>query len=390
PGNPGSAERRRRRLLQAAAAVRAAVKRRYAIPPSDADGPIESQVSELVALVKDLLAYVLVDGSRPFTGNVGILASTPTDPSHAINKAWLDLQLFNTVVYAAATFQPLDATLTALAAMIGEADKLPYFTGTETAAKTDFTALARTLLAQSSAEGMRQAIDAGNSEQANVWFEDFYTAGAAANRWASSISGTGAGVNQGWPFIDNSQHAVGAIMLETGTTSSGFASLHTWNNVLLLGSGTSFVYEARVLAETLSSGSDEYRFEVGFGNSWSTSTWPSDAAVFRYDRDAYGDANLRAITRKDGTETATDTGVAMHELASGNDFQRLRIEADDDGNEVRFYVDGALEATHTTNIPNGSSDRMGIGQCALKSAGTTNMRIGIDWTYFRPLRTAAR
>lgn len=48
------------------------------------------------------------------------------------------------------TKQPLDNTLTALASLVGTANKIPYFTGTDIAALADFTQVARDILAKSS------------------------------------------------------------------------------------------------------------------------------------------------------------------------------------------------------------------------------------------------
>lgn len=55
--------------------------------------------------------------------------------------------------------QPLDATLTALAALVGVADKLPYFNGADTAALTDLTAYARGLLGAPNAADSRSYLE---------------------------------------------------------------------------------------------------------------------------------------------------------------------------------------------------------------------------------------
>lgn len=73
-------------------------------------------------------------------------------------------------------FQPLDATLTALAALTGAADKLPYFNGDDTAALTALTAFAREILAQTDADGVLSKLGLGNLP----------TFGAAASKGVAS------------------------------------------------------------------------------------------------------------------------------------------------------------------------------------------------------------
>ncbi|MEG1111435.1 MAG: hypothetical protein RSE65_12030 [Hafnia sp.] len=88
--------------------------------------------------ISSVLAQFICDKSGSDVLDDGNVADLVTKLLSAINK----------------TSQPLDATLTALAGLVGAADKLPYFNGTDTAALADFTAFARTLLARSDADSV--------------------------------------------------------------------------------------------------------------------------------------------------------------------------------------------------------------------------------------------
>lgn len=65
------------------------------------------------------------------------------------NDIAANMMTAGTLNYILANFQPLDATLTALAGLATGANKLPYFTGNDTAAQTDLTSVGRDIIGKS-------------------------------------------------------------------------------------------------------------------------------------------------------------------------------------------------------------------------------------------------
>lgn len=65
------------------------------------------------------------------------------------NDIAANMMTAGTLSYILGNFQPLDPTLTALAALVGVANKLPYFNGDDTAALTDLTQVGRDIIGKS-------------------------------------------------------------------------------------------------------------------------------------------------------------------------------------------------------------------------------------------------
>ena len=113
---------------------------------------------------------------------------------------------------------------------------------------------------------------------------------------------------------------------------------------------------------------------------------PTDGAFFRY-TDGVNAGKWQAVTRSNGTETATDTGVAV--IADA--WKRFEIDVNAAGTSAVFKIDGTTVATNATNIPTGAGRETSFGLAAIKSAGTTNTAmLYVDWAEADFLFTTAR
>lgn len=102
-------------------------------------------------------------------------------------------------------FQGLDATLTALAGLATGANKLPYFTGTDTAAQTDLTSVGRDIIGKSTIADILTYLGLGAAAKRDV--------GAGANQipdMSSFLSSTGDTGFQRFP---------GGLILQWGFTN---------------------------------------------------------------------------------------------------------------------------------------------------------------------------
>jgi hypothetical protein len=99
-------------------------------------------------------------------------------------------------------------------------------------------------------------------------------------------------------------------------------------------------------------------------------------AAFRYDTATDGTAFWRCCTKDGTTMTVTATSVAV----ATDTVYLFRIETD--SSAVRFYIDGNLVATHTTNLP-GSSTAIGptakVTALAAAAKSLRHSRLYLSW-----------
>ncbi|MFH2226046.1 glycine-rich domain-containing protein, partial [Enterobacter kobei] len=79
------------------------------------------------------------------------------------NDIAANMMTAGTLSYLLTNFQPLDSTLTALATLVGAANKLPYFNGVDSAALTDLTAVGRDIIGKGTAADILTYLGLGDT-----------------------------------------------------------------------------------------------------------------------------------------------------------------------------------------------------------------------------------
>jgi hypothetical protein len=182
-----------------------------------------------------------------------------------------------------------------------------------------------------------------------------------------------AGAGGGTVASHTADPRVGIAVSDTGTTATGRAALAS-ATLFTHEAGTSVMYfETALYLDDLSDSTNTFLVHAGFFNSLTA----AGLAAIRFEyTDAVGTgAQWDCVTRNGSIETRTSVGsnVILQQ------WYKLSILVNAAGTSVEFYIDGSLVATHTTDIPTGTTKRMGSGYNIRKTVGTAQRDLWCDY-----------
>lgn len=282
-----------------------------------------------------------------------------TDVQAALEE--LDTEKSGTAHNHTGTYQPAGDTLTSLEGLSLAAGDILYATAADTLTRLPKGTAGQVLTVNSGATAPEWAAASGGGSAATPRF-NFAVNGAnnalTTNGSAfSNTSGTGAAVTY--------QTSNGAYKLESGSTAAtGRANFYISSYWSVYGSANNIDWGEdpsclMVLNIQKSTGD-----VVGFSglhhgtNAATLSTTVRHAGI--YWTTVAGTTTIYASNANGTTQTSTDITASFNANTTTNTVDKVYITMTS-GTNIKFYVNGTLAATHTTNMPTGVLDAGGNG-----------------------------
>lgn len=187
-------------------------------------------------------------------------------------------------------------------------------------------------------------------------------------------SGTGTANSFNSVGLDYSGH-FGILNSSTGTTNAGRAGIGTALETDNIELGIFNTDTTSILSiPTLSTSTERFYVHHGFNDNRLGT--PTDAVMFYYKDDVNG-GRWQCQVINNNTVYSADSGITV---VAGT-WYKLRITVDQ--LFARFYINGTLVHTSSpTQIPTGSSRRLGLSVGITKTVGTTARNVHIDYMNF--------
>jgi hypothetical protein len=250
----------------------------------------------------------------------------------------------------------------------------------------------RDLLAYDSSESIWKNSSFYNRSLGGVQFFTDFDSSSSYDNFVSLLSGVAAATGRLNNNVPNqTANQIGIAHYQTGTSVGGYAMHITDsspNAQQFQFGGGNWMYESYIEVNTLSDATNRFRFISGFGNI-ANSGAETHGAFFTYDEGGVSNGtiaspNWQCVTTVASVRTLTTTSVAVTTT-----WTKLRIIVNADATEVKFYIDGTLVATHTTNIPV-LPNRFKVKQMIAKSLGTGNRFVYCDYIFYENNLTTLR
>ena len=230
-----------------------------------------------------------------------------------------------------------------------------------------------------------------NRTQGVYYFEEFMgnQLGAFTTSFGGVISAVSGGTTRTIQAgVINRTNQQGVIAHLTGIVATNFAGYLYGGSSLFIGTGA-ISLETYVTIETLSNATDRFYTLFGYilGGNLANLT---NGILFTYDEG--GSANsgsastfFRCLCINNSTRTYATTNVTVN----AGQWYKLRIDVNNAGNSVGFYIDGNLVATITTNIP-ATTTALTIGSYIIKTTGINSRQMQTDYFMYDELFTNQR